>query len=564
MNARIAQLLASAGAVLARRRAPRAAAFTLVEVLIAVGAVALIGVVLAAAFDVTGRTVSGGRRLASFNAYAALLERQMRQDFEAMSRRGFLVIRNELADDGADIPAHPEDTSGGRPRRIDEIMFFAEGDFLSAREPLHPDFIARANAARIYYGHGQRKPLPSSGTHLDPELSDTYYVNNARLGAPANGNPNRFPIDWTLLRHVTLLRPPSDTLAVMPNPTPFGLSLNDLEDSDVQVALQPAASSIFRSIAETEPAAYPNAIRDGSDDQHPTFASGIVDIATTSLPEIFSIVNACPDVPQDVSGAGAFASPLGDFTPYSVDQEILLRMQSWMLDALPTYSGEPDLEQHRGTNNGVPSRIRYETGPTNYLEVLATYADEELAYRRADQLMLASSNFLPNCTEFIVEWSFGETFPSNSAAPGNYVAGREGELVWYGMDRAGEARPYGWGDNWHDAGNPNSWFQQSFRRVNNTIGFHGVSPELIHGYQVTIPPSAGTPLVSMFGFVDPTFEPDTNGDGDLTDPTDAAATSLPWAWPKLIRVTVTLADPNDPSYEQTYQFVFETPGQARP
>lgn len=57
-------------------------------------------------------------------------------------------------------------------------------------------------------------------------------------------------------------------------------------------------------------------------------------------------------------------------------------------------------------------------------------------------------------------------------------------------------------------------------------------------------------LVSYFGYYDPTFAPDvTSGDPP----------SLPWPWPKMIRVTFTLTDPNDPSIEQSFQYVFNVP-----
>ena len=49
--------------------------FTLVEVLIAVGAVSLIAIGLARVFSATGETVRAGRRLSNLNEYASLIER---------------------------------------------------------------------------------------------------------------------------------------------------------------------------------------------------------------------------------------------------------------------------------------------------------------------------------------------------------------------------------------------------------------------------------------------------------------------------------------------------------
>jgi len=37
--------------------------------------------------------------------------------------------------------------------------------------------------------------------------------------------------------------------------------------------------------------------------------------------------------------------------------------------------------------------------------------------------------------------------------------------------------------------------------------------------------------------------------------------TLPWKWPKLLRVTVTIADPIDPSFERTFQFIYDLPSE---
>src|SRR5690606_34179786 len=119
--------------------------FTLVELLVAVGAVALIAVGLAAVFGSVGDTVTGGRSVSGFTAYASLLERQLRDDIAKMSRDGFLVIVNQEAEGGAEIELYPgqPQARGGRvlshqqrPRRIDEMLFFRTGEFVSGREPL--------------------------------------------------------------------------------------------------------------------------------------------------------------------------------------------------------------------------------------------------------------------------------------------------------------------------------------------------------------------------------------------------------------------------------------------
>jgi hypothetical protein len=57
---------------------------------------------------------------------------------------------------------------------------------------------------------------------------------------------------------------------------------------------------------------------------------------------------------------------------------------------------------------------------------------------------------------------------------------------------------------------------------------------------------------------------DVNGDG-LYNPEQGdevrfnTPTTMPSVWPKLVRVTYTIADPSDPTFEQTFQIVLEVP-----
>ena len=35
--------------------------------------------------------------------------------------------------------------------------------------------------------------------------------------------------------------------------------------------------------------------------------------------------------------------------------------------------------------------------------------------------------------------------------------------------------------------------------------------------------------------------------------------TVPWPWPKMVRITISIADPSEPMREQTFQFVVEIP-----
>jgi prepilin-type N-terminal cleavage/methylation domain-containing protein len=72
--------------------------FTLLEILVALGAVVVVAVGLASIFRSVGETVSAGRRLSRINQVSKLLEQQLRSDFGRMTRDGFLAIRQGYAD----------------------------------------------------------------------------------------------------------------------------------------------------------------------------------------------------------------------------------------------------------------------------------------------------------------------------------------------------------------------------------------------------------------------------------------------------------------------------------
>ncbi len=612
-------------------RAAAGRAFTLIEVLIAVGAVALIGVAIAAVFDHTGRTVTAGRRLSTMTAYAALIEQRMRADFDRITRDGFLIIHNQLADanvtQGFDynygpgavntpgpqdvVALHPEDLDP-RPRRIDEFMFFIKGDFTTAREPLHPDAVARADAARVYYGHGKRRienTALGTSPYMLPRVNDLNDESNANLGyVPANPavvNPNRYASDWTLLRQQTILAPARSTPVTL-TPQPFLLVPAQTQDVDEQIALQPAASNLFRALAAQFPAngqipglqPFAQPIRgSAATGDRPLFSSGIVDIASTTLPEVRLVVLTADPFPgpglqltffdpsatsnggQDGSNHGID----GKWRIYADDATVIDHMQSWMEDALPAWSHNP-----------IPTgrtRVRCEPVPPNYLGILSGTppysSDLQREYRRGDQVMLSASSFVPRCTEFIVEWSFGKVFPSDPSDP-QYVAGHAGETIWHGMERLPDGTPvqahpdavaYPYDDT-----DVVARVERRFRRLDGSVRHDGypnasdpnrwVQSFLIHNHDdVTVaagapwawPVQAGDPLMSYFGYVDPTFDPNKGGTaGVLDDPTDSASPTIPWPWPKLIRVTLGLADPADPTVEQRFQFVFELPPSPEP
>jgi len=679
-------------------------AFTLIEVVVAVGVLAIVTLVIAAVFDSVGETVSAGTRISNLNRRAAQLERVMRQDFRRIARNeGFLVIRNEYAQvtwddelDNDEVALFPGENSP-RLRRIDELMFFASGEFETAREPLHPDFIARAGEARIYYGHGQA--FPAEGNFAaDSELAARAArpmldernggidLSGARLGERPEAdagftNPNEFASDWSLLRHVTLLVPEDELSGTLP-PRVFHLQPGnepggggDADPMDVarvrnhtrQVALQPAAHSIFGTLALLEPdlpseivgngapnqtgirPAGVDSIRSGmtrvtdplgagysEPDAPRLFTSGLVDIAVTSVEDIREVVespylidttvsNADPRVPLPLSrerfdgnpdtddseqgfaySVDGLAGALPDFTFHTfrtlhdpagpaaptrsetpetsddradgiADDRGDQVQQQWMIESLPTIPFRP------GALSGQSgSRMRYAQEPPRLIVGQRDGDEQRLldAIESADQEMLRASVFLPGCSEFIVEWTYG-VIDDDPDSP------TFGQPIWYGLQRFEDADDDGTfdppgerliaapsieDDPFEDAGTPLLDEPGEFRVPSELLDPVDLLEEQFGSFPAIdrrlddlcrVFPTGGdyfepgeAPFQEwVFGQVD--SAPRGGNPVSISGGTARSNNETkPWPWPTAIRVTLRLVDPEDETIEATHQATF--------
>lgn len=235
--------------------------FTLVELIVAVAAVALLTVGIGQIFSSVGRLVGAGNALAETDQFARALESQMRADFDSMSRltkdEVFVVIRNRRLGDvngnealegnesaiylnSADKEADRREavqpyaaSSKAITVRLDDIAFVssADGDSASAQR-IPPNMVSpgEADHVRVYYGHGLRPPIDRRFNPIDPparpngsgNVPPRLYFADGDFGTAAgrpnfyfpSGAPgvfsaaqgrNEFAGDWLLLRQPMLL-----------------------------------------------------------------------------------------------------------------------------------------------------------------------------------------------------------------------------------------------------------------------------------------------------------------------------------------------------------------------
>jgi len=162
-------------------------AFTLVELLVAVGVVVLLSIGIGQLFGNVSRLVNTGSAVAEVDALARAMEKQIRDDFDRMgtlrAEDTVLAIRSRLVrdvyltaeDDESDRrdglrPGDPG--SLARSTRLDEVLFLAEAGgnslFQTAQEAGSDFTSVFTPVARVYYGHAL-KPPRDPNYNPDPE-----------------------------------------------------------------------------------------------------------------------------------------------------------------------------------------------------------------------------------------------------------------------------------------------------------------------------------------------------------------------------------------------------------
>lgn len=278
--------------------------FTLAELLVAVGVVAVLTLGIGRIFASVSKLVGTGAAVGEVDQIARVIEAQLRADFDAASRLGasenFLVIRNmrvgDLDNDGTlddpqevDIYLTRDDEEFDLRRRyeayqrkgtgvnaipqsraitvrLDQMMFLGrapEGYRSFQPSPASEQVVS---TALIMWGHGLRPPLdleeledrpryrlnyPDGGFGFARGDTNPFAPDDSQHGGEATGR-NRYAGDFVLTRRAVLL---AGGLAAGEQRVADGVNLEPLWGDDTEIALYPSdmeSSAVFDAVAGFE------------------------------------------------------------------------------------------------------------------------------------------------------------------------------------------------------------------------------------------------------------------------------------------------------------------------
>lgn len=597
-----------------RRSGVQSRAFTIVELLVAIGVLALVSIGLSVIFGSVGDAVTEGRRASELNEAAQRIESQFRADLDRLTRDGYIVIAQRYAVDetgqATKVQLSPRDRNQRR-RRADEFMFFARGDFISKRPPLVSGIQATSNEAAIWYGIGQKRVpdlrSPSRSSNLffnpfptDPNLNTVQGSRERALlgvtGLQGNDpNPNRYARDWSLLRQATLLVSPRITSST-PSEV-YGVSREDeiragrrlLQDSERQFALQPTGRSIFNSLGWTDISAYaspegsvsgdglsrwwigdtaefPSNLNSPAQRSLPAWrSSGVVDIVQGNIATIRRqmMALAANNTPPSFYYPPASVNPLNP-VPAAPNQSADLFNSDWQ---------DPAITPSQSTAAGFNITTHANTVRAWALDSMPSLWDTTTFQ------YLAGVRYEDTPTRLVFE---GDEFPdTDEGRLGRAIAEANQEMLGSQIfvPRVTEfivEWSYGYVDNGLQPNNENfkklRWYglSRSTRDTNDDgnidLADHINDPDVqpyVARTQVQLPRDRQSPLVE--NDADVTLIQSGNGQvgpqvvvfGGF--PSETANTLALVPWPKFIRITMSLADPKEQDEERTFQFVFSVP-----
>lgn len=531
---------------------PRRRAFTIAELIVAVGVALLLIVGVGRIFTTTRTTISTGEASAQLTQYGRTLERLLREDFASIIRNGqaYMVIRNERLGSGPDVQTrynkrralyfNSADEEAGLDLgtvRLDQMVFFTAGS-TSSYQYRDPSFgaeniIARNDAstvARVWWGHGLRDPFPDDGiegikrsTGFAGYLA-TFGQDRTVGGLGGVDLANRYVKDWVLARQPALLY------------TRAAAGCNN-NQTDRDLLFAPSPIEIFNEFSlywnQGSNYFYPSPLtRWNGKPYYNRLSTGFVDLIDMNLHTVLeSVTEYGWQLNRQTGLREQYQDPLealySGLAGNSGGRD--WRQDHLIIDPPPSYiSDNLDRTQLDKVNERWARqqryRMMYSTGRIRVETAVPTTT-------RQDQ-MLTHASLLEGCSNFEVAWSTGQI---------NYP---EGELVWYDINNP--ANPY------------------AFHPGKSNRDVDEQTPPDARAWFMTevLPPSSG--ITDSFTTV-PNVEPQ-NDDlyyatfGSFIPRDNDDSRSQAWPWPKLIRVRATLHDPQGRiKGGREFEFIFNLP-----
>lgn len=422
------------------RTTRRVAAFTLTELLIAVGVLVVVVVAVAQIFGAASKVSAVAEANADLLQTAAAIEAQIRADFANLPENGFLVLQQvEVNRFGTLQTLDP--SLGTSEIRADQIAFFARGVRTTQQfvgydqfQPPSPDpdptarWLPQSAVARIYYGHGVQTPtlreefgpLSYAGTNapLVPWRSGNVETQRWTDGLPQTGAAPFIaaarPSQWPLARIATLLT----TDAVGSRSFANGNQTN-------------ATQTLFTRSGSLNVYPAPLAtVSAGGTAFDPLWTSSRVDICKWQLDDLFSQTTY-----QYAPGGGARTIPFIPSTQAQIYLEPSSRLR--MLQTLAPWA----IRATQATPASAAARN------TNHYVTYPRVEKAALGPSRVEQ-MLAAPVLAANCSNFKIEWTWDdgvgrEWFGPQGFNPDDSVNGDEpigmyirpgAQRPWFGLD----------------------------------------------------------------------------------------------------------------------------------
>lgn len=449
----------------------RSAAFTLTELLIAVGVLVVVITAAAKIFSASSKVAAVAEANADLIQTATAIESQIRADFANIPKNSFMVIQQVEVNAFGQAQTPVVDPSlGAAEIRADQIAFFTRGirqttQYTGSQESNSSNGVAltwtpESAVARIYYGHGVIAPaLPINTGPFSYENSNASVVpwKGGRVelerwtdgAAQGTGNiPLTRASNWPLVRLSTLLASDGLPTTVDGAGAATNTTLPVFGASSVNASVSLFANRNIR----LNPLAtkYPNTYA-------PLWTSGRVDVVKWQPDDLFSQMAFQSDGQQGIQGIPFIRPQLA--APWGGPSSRLRMIQTLANWAAPATTAN----QGNGANELFVSYPRVEKAA--------------LSSAKAD-VMLTAPVLAPNCSSFKIEWTWGHGVGSTfgGSAPGTPPQGGEsiGMFVrtgtpvpaqpWFGLDPLGAGsvgastvRPVSNSPNFLDNGTVGDW-----------------------------------------------------------------------------------------------------------